>query len=277
VIEVSEFDPSASLEDDEVIAEYLIAALEDDNPDVFFSAVRRVDKAKSYKVDKTDNPDYAPRMVKKPRAELAELKQRIASALSIVESFSLDELELLVRRRDMAQRMLARLLSDNSGRIALDLVESGTPAERLVGEPLPSGMNAEEVAEAIAAYTLDESVFDAAGLHKDPNMLNGETFGAALGVSRQTVNEWRQQGRVIGLKSNRKGFRYPLIQLDAHKRPLRELPLVVLAFGNSHWAAWSWLTAPHAGFDGNTPLDALKSGEEDKVLAAAEGAGGDFA
>ena len=274
--ELSEFDPSAFLEDDEVITEYLIAALEDGNPDVFFSAVRRVDKAKSYKVDKTDNPDYASSMVKKPQTESTELKQRIASALSIVESFSLTELELLVRRREMAQRMLARLLSENSGSIALDLVESGAPAERLVGEPVPSGMNAEEVAEAIAAYTLDEAVFDAAGLHKDPNMLNDEAFSAALGVSRQTVNEWRQQRRVIGLKSNRKGFRYPLTQLDSHKRLLSALPLLVQVFGNSHWAAWSWLTAPHAGFEDSTPLDALKSGEEDKVLAAAEGAGGDF-
>lgn len=216
-------------------------------------------------------------MVKKPQAESTELKQRIASALSIVESFSLAELELLVGRREMAQRMLARLLGEHSDNIAPGLLESATPAERLVGDPAPSGMNPGKVAEAIAAYTLDEPIFDAAGLHRDPTMLNGEAFGDALGVSRQTVNEWRQQGRVIGLKSNRKGFRYPLTQLDVHKRPLHALPLVVRIFGNSHWAAWSWLTAPHAGFEDSTPLDALKSGEDDKVLAAAEGAGGDFA
>ena len=43
---VTEFDPSEFLDSEEVIAEYLTAALEDDNPDVFLSAVGHVAKAK---------------------------------------------------------------------------------------------------------------------------------------------------------------------------------------------------------------------------------------
>jgi len=45
-IRVKEFDPSAYLDNDEVIAKYLTAALEDSNPDVFLSAVRNVAKAR---------------------------------------------------------------------------------------------------------------------------------------------------------------------------------------------------------------------------------------
>ena len=45
-IRVKEFDPSAYLGNDEVIAEYLTAALEDSNPDVFLSAVGNVAKAR---------------------------------------------------------------------------------------------------------------------------------------------------------------------------------------------------------------------------------------
>ncbi len=45
-IKLSEFDPSAYLDNDEVIAEYLTAALEDGNPDVFLSAVGNVAKAR---------------------------------------------------------------------------------------------------------------------------------------------------------------------------------------------------------------------------------------
>jgi probable addiction module antidote protein len=45
-IRVKEFDPSAYLDKDEVIAEYLTAALEDSNPDVFLSAVGTVAKAR---------------------------------------------------------------------------------------------------------------------------------------------------------------------------------------------------------------------------------------
>jgi probable addiction module antidote protein len=43
---LSEFDPSAFLDDDEVVAEYLTAALEDPNPDVFLAAVGHVAKAR---------------------------------------------------------------------------------------------------------------------------------------------------------------------------------------------------------------------------------------
>jgi DNA-binding phage protein len=41
---VTDFDPSAFLDDNEVVAEYLTAALEDDNPDVFLAAVGHVVK-----------------------------------------------------------------------------------------------------------------------------------------------------------------------------------------------------------------------------------------
>ncbi len=40
------FDPSAYLTNDEVVAEYLTAALEDPNPDVFLAAVGNVAKAR---------------------------------------------------------------------------------------------------------------------------------------------------------------------------------------------------------------------------------------
>ena len=40
------FDPSEYLDDDDVVAEYLTAALEDPNPDVFLAAVGNVAKAR---------------------------------------------------------------------------------------------------------------------------------------------------------------------------------------------------------------------------------------
>ncbi|MBK6806546.1 MAG: putative addiction module antidote protein [Betaproteobacteria bacterium] len=49
-IKLTEFDPSAYLDNDDVIAEYLSAALEDGNPDVFLSAVGNVAKARGMSV-----------------------------------------------------------------------------------------------------------------------------------------------------------------------------------------------------------------------------------
>lgn len=46
MIEVSEFDTSKFLDSDELIAEYLTAALEEDDPNVFLAAIGHVAKAK---------------------------------------------------------------------------------------------------------------------------------------------------------------------------------------------------------------------------------------
>ncbi|HXU34139.1 MAG TPA: hypothetical protein VN851_26500 [Thermoanaerobaculia bacterium] len=45
-IRIAEFDPSVYLDNEEVIAEYLAAALEDENPEVFLAAVGQVAKAR---------------------------------------------------------------------------------------------------------------------------------------------------------------------------------------------------------------------------------------
>lgn len=49
-VKLKDFDPSAFLDCDELIAEYLTAALEDSNPDVFLSAVSNVAKARGMTV-----------------------------------------------------------------------------------------------------------------------------------------------------------------------------------------------------------------------------------
>ena len=46
MVKVAEFDPSEFLDNEELIAEYLTAALEDENPDVFLAAVGNVAKAR---------------------------------------------------------------------------------------------------------------------------------------------------------------------------------------------------------------------------------------
>lgn len=46
MVRVTEFDPSVFLDNDEVVAEYLTVALEDENPEVFLAAVGHVAKAR---------------------------------------------------------------------------------------------------------------------------------------------------------------------------------------------------------------------------------------
>ncbi|MEM6545165.1 MAG: addiction module antidote protein [Pseudomonadota bacterium] len=46
MVKISEFDPSAYLDNEETIAEYLSVALEDSDPNVFLSAIGQVAKAR---------------------------------------------------------------------------------------------------------------------------------------------------------------------------------------------------------------------------------------
>jgi len=46
MVKVTDFDVSESLDNEELIAEYLSAALEDENPDIFLAAVGHVAKAR---------------------------------------------------------------------------------------------------------------------------------------------------------------------------------------------------------------------------------------
>jgi len=46
MVKVTEFDPRVFLDNDEVVAEYLTAALEEDSPEVFLAAIGHVAKAR---------------------------------------------------------------------------------------------------------------------------------------------------------------------------------------------------------------------------------------
>ncbi|MCP4926808.1 MAG: putative addiction module antidote protein [Gammaproteobacteria bacterium] len=50
MIQITDFDASAFLDNDEVVAEYLTAALEEESPEVFLAAVGNVAKARGMTV-----------------------------------------------------------------------------------------------------------------------------------------------------------------------------------------------------------------------------------
>lgn len=110
----------------------------------------------------------------------------------------------------------------------------------------------------------------------EDGMLSAEAFADLLGVSRVTVNTKRQRGQVLGLDGAKRGFRFPAWQLDRDGRPYAALPKLQEILGGA-WAVYRFLVTPHGSFDGRTGLDALKGGQDEDVVAAAEGvARGDF-
>ncbi|MER8733309.1 XRE family transcriptional regulator [Mesorhizobium sp. M1227] len=108
-------------------------------------------------------------------------------------------------------------------------------------------------------------------------MLSAEDFAKLLGTSRVTVNARRQSGQVLGIDGAKRGFRFPVWQLDKDGRPFGALPALHAMLGNSAWAVYRFLVSRHGVLDGRTGLRALQQGDDASVLAAAEGmASGDF-
>ncbi|MER9344504.1 XRE family transcriptional regulator [Mesorhizobium sp. M0601] len=109
------------------------------------------------------------------------------------------------------------------------------------------------------------------------DMLSAEAFAKLLGTSRVTVNAKRQSGQVLGIDGAKRGFRFPVWQLDKDGRPFGALPALHAMLGNSAWAVYRFLVSRHGALDGRTGLRALQQGDDASVLAAAEGvARGDF-
>ncbi|MER8583105.1 XRE family transcriptional regulator [Mesorhizobium sp. M1423] len=102
-------------------------------------------------------------------------------------------------------------------------------------------------------------------------MLSAEAFAKLLGTSRVTVNVRRQSGQVLGIDGAKRGFRFPVWQLDKDGRPFGALPALHAMLGNSAWAVYRFLVSRHGALDGRTGLRALQQGDDASVLAAAEG------
>ncbi|MES0100684.1 XRE family transcriptional regulator [Mesorhizobium sp. M0019] len=109
------------------------------------------------------------------------------------------------------------------------------------------------------------------------DMLSADAFAKLLGTSRVTVNARRQRGQVLGIDGAKRGFRFPVWQLDRDGRPFGALPALHAMLGNNTWAVYRFLVSRHGVLDGRTGLRAIQQGDDASVLAAAEGmARGDF-
>lgn len=107
------------------------------------------------------------------------------------------------------------------------------------------------------------------------DMLSADAFAKLLGTTRVTVNTKRQSGQLLGLDGAKRGFRFPVWQLDADGRPYAELAHLHERLGGA-WAVYRFLVQPHGELDGLTGRDALERGRTKAALEVAESVGRDF-
>lgn len=112
----------------------------------------------------------------------------------------------------------------------------------------------------------------------EPAMLSSDAIGELLGASRDTVNQRRRAGELLGLEGATRGVRYPSWQLTQDGRPLPGLADIGRVLGGDPWSVYRFLLDPHPELESMTGLEALKAGRMEDTLLTAEAIGhGSFA
>ena len=100
-------------------------------------------------------------------------------------------------------------------------------------------------------------------------MLSAQKVGEALTISRQAVEKRRKAGRLIGVSLGRRGFGYPAWQFS-ERGTLPHLEAVLAALKqHDAWTKLVFFTSENSVAEGRKPLDVLRSGDAEKVIAAA--------
>jgi hypothetical protein len=107
-------------------------------------------------------------------------------------------------------------------------------------------------------------------LTDEGGILSAEKVGELLTMSRQAVEKRRKAGQLIGVSLGRRGFAYPAWQFS-ERGTLAGLEVVLTALKpHDAWTKLVFFTSENAATEGKKPLDVLRSGDVERVLAAAQ-------
>lgn len=112
----------------------------------------------------------------------------------------------------------------------------------------------------------------AAEILSRPEMLSSDAFARRIGVTRETVRQKLARHEVLGLSGAKRGLRFPSWQVMEDGRLLPRLPDLFVRLGQP-WTVYRFLVQQHhPELGGRTGLVALKDGDVDAMLAAADAA-----
>ncbi|MDC7787464.1 XRE family transcriptional regulator [Rhodoplanes sp. TEM] len=180
--------------------------------------------------------------------------------------------DAIAKSRTAGRRVSFRVDVDPDGKAVV------TPFEEAVAAPEPRVEEAvapDPQLQAALAAARERGRLRAAEILGGDDMLSADAFANMLGTSRVTVNTKRQSGQILGLDGAKRGFRFPVWQLDAEGKPYAELAVLHERLGGP-WAVYRFLVQPHGELDGLTGREALERGKVKAALEAAESVGRDF-
>lgn len=150
------------------------------------------------------------------------------------------------------------------------LIGSGDPArsrlDDLTVEGLGEVTSVDAGRAALDAITVDDDATNWA----QSDLLGAVDAAGLLGVARSTLDNWRKEGRVLAFAKGVRNFVYPVEQFEGSK-PVDGLREVRARFVSDE-SAWEWLVTPNRLTGDAVPLEWLRTGHQDEVARAAEGA-----
>lgn len=140
----------------------------------------------------------------------------------------------------------------------------------------PSSDGADAFDEALKAAKL-RGIAKVAEILKAPEMLSADEFGVEIGASRETVNRKRKRHEVLGLQGAKRGLRFPKWQIGDDGELIQGLPELFDALNSHPWSVYRFLLQEHAALNGRSGLDALRNGQVNQAVQAAQSISrGDF-
>jgi hypothetical protein len=103
--------------------------------------------------------------------------------------------------------------------------------------------------------------------------LTAEEAADLLGISRQAVDKRRNQNQLIGLTQGRRGYAYPAFQFEDGKTLAGFEAVLQELSSHDPWMQLIFFANGSDRLDGRSPLEALRQGELDSVIRAAQNYG----
>lgn len=205
-----------------------------------------------------------PSVVKK--TQLADLAQgapdRTVLAMSRVLSVAAEHRDL-----DAFFAQVLNVLADSGARTETASEDDQNASRRAVSALLdhPDMLPALQVIDPLAAARVQGVAVKRRLLEMEGGAVPSTAMANLLGMTRQAVDKRRKRGALIGLDLGRRGFAYPVWQVD-----LQGLPEVLAELHElSGWAQAAFMLSPNPWLGGNSPLDTLRAGNADAVVRAA--------
>lgn len=136
------------------------------------------------------------------------------------------------------------------------------PVEVSEGEGMRALIDVDEGRGRLDAMAIATCLEDWAGPVGGPRDIEKK-----FGTKRSTLHDWQKRGAVIGLLKGERKHVFPLAQF-VDGRPVEGMTEITKIIKNPR-AAWQWLIRPKPSI-GGSPIERLKKGRLDEVVAAAQ-------